>query len=102
MQVRARDSIDPEFGPNFNIRAWLDSGVRPSYVPPRVVFYKDKKNIACAEFVALNERITIAYEVAKVHFTRAMTPAAAKKIGPRNRRVLSSKQERTFLMNKFL
>jgi hypothetical protein len=33
VQVRARDSIDPEFGPNFNIRAWLEADGRPSWVP---------------------------------------------------------------------
>jgi hypothetical protein len=48
---------------------------------------KGTANIRSAEFVALIDRITTAYEVAKEHFTRDMTPAAAKKIGPRNRKV---------------
>jgi len=86
LQVRAVNSVDPEFRPNFNIRALLD-GVRPSWVPPSKVTIEGKSNMKCAEFVALNERIARAYEVAKVHFTRDMTPAAAKKIGPRHRRV---------------
>jgi hypothetical protein len=44
-------------------------------------------NIRSAEYVALEDRITRAYELAKERFTRDMTPAAAKKIGPRNRKV---------------
>ncbi len=88
IQLRARDSIDPEFGPNFNIRAWLEADGRPSWVPVRDVHVgKGTANIRSAEFVALIDRITTAYEVAKEHFTRDMTPAAAKKIGPRNRKV---------------
>ncbi len=86
LQVRAVNSVDPEFRPNFNIRAWLDSGVRPSWVPPSKV-WNEGKTPKCAEFVALNERIARAYEIAKVQFTRDMTPAAAKKIGYRNRRL---------------
>ncbi len=87
LQIRARNSIDLEFRPSFNIRAWLDSGVRPSWVPPVSVTINGKANIKPPEWVALSERIATAYELAKVDFTRAMTAAAAEKIGPRNRRV---------------
>jgi len=77
LQFRARKDIDLEFPGSFDIRVWLDSGDRPSWVPShRNEGYK-----------ALNERIATADEAAKVDFTKAMTAGAAKKIGPRNRRV---------------
>jgi hypothetical protein len=88
MQLRARDSTDPEFGPNFNIRAWLSADGRPSWVPIRQSNPgKGKANIRSAEFAALMDRFTGAYEVAKEDFTRDMTAGAAKKVGPRNMKV---------------
>ena len=45
------------------------------------------KQVKPKEFMALYERIAAAYEIAKVAFTKDLTPGAAKKIGPRSRRV---------------
>jgi hypothetical protein len=47
----------------------------------------EKHYVLVVQVVPLYERIATAYEIAKIDFTKDLTSAAAKKIGPRNRRV---------------
>ncbi len=79
LQLKARKDTDPIFRSNFDIRAWLKNGDRPSWVPqPRT--RSGKVFIPNPDWVALQARIETVYDVEKEIFTRGMTTSKASLI----------------------